>query len=192
MRARPNGRTSGELGQAVDYILHQARAAIAALEPKTTRAFVRDLSEARRVFVYGAGRSGMVARSFAVRLAHLGYTVYVIGETVAAPVQKGDVVVLVSGSGETYPVSMTAEIAKNIGARVLVLTANARSKVASFGDVVLEVAGEPSAKRDPRLAPLGTLFETTTWVFLDGVVAELMARRHQTEEMLRQRHATME
>jgi len=192
MRARPNGRTSGELDQAVDYILDQARTTLRALDAKTTRDFVAELAEAKRVFVYGAGRSGMVARAFAVRLAHLGYTVYVIGETVAAPVQKGDVVVLVSGTGETYPVAMSAEIAKNIGASVLVLTAHRRSKVASFGDVVLEIAGDASTQRDPRLAPLGTLFETTTWIFLDGVVAELMARRHQTEEMLRQRHATME
>lgn len=192
MPARANGRNASDLQTAIDYILVEARRAIQSLTPADTKRFVTELSDARRVFVYGAGRSGMVARAFAVRLAHLGYTVYVIGETVAAPVQKGDVVVLVSGSGETYPVAMSAEIAANIGARVLVLTANRRSKVASFGDVVLEVASDKDVRREPKLAPLGTLFETSTWLFLDGVVADLMRRRHQTEEMLRQRHATME
>ncbi len=87
---------------------------------------------------------------------------------------------------------MSAEIAKNIGARVLVLTANGGSRLAQFGDIVLKVAGPATQGHDVGLAPLGTLFETATWVFLDGVVAELMRRRHQTEEMLRQRHATME
>lgn len=191
---RPRSRTDAPrpLEAALEYILAQASKGLHELDPVAVNDFLDALAEARRVFVYGSGRSGMVARAFATRLYHVGYTVFVIGETVAAPVQRGDVVVLVSGSGETYPVAMSAEIAKNIGARVLVLTANRASKVATFGDVVLEVSGEDLKGRDPRLAPLGTLFETTTWLFLDGVVAELMRRRHQTEELLRQRHATME
>jgi 6-phospho 3-hexuloisomerase len=185
--AQRNGTST--LGRSIDYVYVQTRRVLDRLPPATVRRFIQELADARRVFVYGAGRSGMVARAFAVRLAHLGYTVYVIGETVAAPVQKGDVVVLVSGSGETYPVAMSAEIAKNIGARVLVLTGNARSKVASFGDTVIEIA---FPHHDPDLAPLGTIFESATWLLLDGAVAELMRRRHQTEAMLRQRHATME
>lgn len=180
------------LRRSVDYIFEEVGRLLAEAEAKAVEAFVRELAEARRVFVYGTGRSGMVARAFAVRLYHLGYTVYVIGETVAAPVQKGDVVVLVSGSGETYPVAMSAEIARNIGARTLVLTGNRHSKVASFGDVIIEFGVRGANKNRKSLAPLGTLFETTTWVFLDGVVAELMRRRHQTEEVMRQRHATME
>lgn len=184
--------TEKHLERATGRILGEARRLLAAPDPKTVEDFVQALAEARRVFVYGTGRSGMVARAFAVRLYHLGYTVYVIGETVAAPVQKGDVVVLVSGSGETYPVAMSAEIARNVGARTLVLTGNRHGKVASFGDVVIEfdVRGAPPDRKS--WAPLGTLFETTTWVFLDGVVAELMHRRHQTEELMRQRHATLE
>lgn len=184
--------TAPLLGRAVTYILKQSGRALSALDPKVVSSFVHELAEAKRVFVYGTGRSGLVARAFAVRLAHVGYTVYVIGETVAAPVQRGDVVVLVSGSGETYPVAMSAEIAKNIGATTLVITTNRKSKVASFGDVVLELAVRESAEHDPALAPLGTLFETSSWLFLDALVAELMKRRRQTELMLRQRHATLE
>lgn len=184
--------TDKALDRAVDYVLQEARRLLAAADPKAVEGFIRELAEARRVFVYGTGRSGMVARAFAVRLYHLGFTPYVIGETVAAPVQKGDVVVLVSGSGETYPVVMSAEIARNIGARTLVLTGNRHSKVAGFGDVVVEFSGQSANSDRKGLAPLGTLFETTTWIFLDGVVAELMKRRHQSEELMRQRHATLE
>lgn len=176
----------------VEYVLQQARRMLAAADPKTVDGFLRELAEAKRVFVYGTGRSGLVARAFAVRLAHLGFSPYVVGETVAAPVQKADVVVLVSGSGETYPVAMTGEIARHLGARTLVLTAHRHSRVASLGDVVVELAPPPPDANRKTLAPLGTLFEAATWVFLDGVVAELMRRRHQTEELMRQRHATLE
>src|SRR5665811_602610 len=36
----------------------------------------------KRVFVMGAGRSGLAAKAFAMRLMHLGLNVYVVGETV--------------------------------------------------------------------------------------------------------------
>lgn len=154
------------------------------------------MEHASRVFVYGAGRSGLVARAFAIRLMHLGYSTYVIGETITAPVQKGDVVVLVSSSGETYPVVMTSEIAHNLAADVISITANARSRVAKHGNVVVTVDSESEAVRsDPqraRLAPLNTLFEAATWMFLDGLVAELMERLGQTETAMRKRHATLE
>ena len=40
------------------------------------------LQEGRRIFVVGEGRSGFMAKSFAMRLMHLGADVYVIGETI--------------------------------------------------------------------------------------------------------------
>jgi len=180
------------LSSAVDYVLDEARDIIRQTDPDAVEALLKELADAKRVFLYGAGRSGLVARAFAIRLMHLGYQTYVIGETISAPVQPKDLMLLISGSGETYPVSMSAEIAHNIGATVACLTANRRSKVASLSDVVVEIKVPADADRKMSVAPLGTLFETTTWVFLDGVVAELMQRRHQSEEMMRQRHATME
>lgn len=193
---RKNGATTSQrrrpLTTATDYVLKQAKRIIAQTDPAKVEALLRMLTKSKRVFLYGAGRSGLVARAFAIRLLHLGYQTFVIGETISAPVQPNDSMLLISGSGETYPVAMSAEIAKNIGARVACLTANPHSKVASFSDIVVEIPTQSINGDRKVLAPLGTLFETSTWIFLDGVVAELMERRKQSEEMMRQRHATME
>lgn len=180
------------LDSAVGYVLGEAQRLVSETDSKPVEELLQALSDAQRVFLYGAGRSGLVARAFAIRLLHLGYQTYVIGETISAPVQRKDLMLLISGTGETYPVAMSAEIAKNIGATVASITANPHSKVASFSDIVVHVPVEGANGKRKTLAPLGTLFETTTWIFLDGVVAELMKRRHQSEEMMRQRHATME
>lgn len=40
------------------------------------------LEQAPRIFVIGEGRSGLMARAFAMRLMHLGAVSYVIGETI--------------------------------------------------------------------------------------------------------------
>jgi 6-phospho-3-hexuloisomerase len=121
-----------DLGEPLRFIQERAAAALR-LDPVVIEQFVATLQPAKRVFLYGRGRSGFVARAFAVRLMHLGYATYVVGETITAPVQKDDVVILVSGSGTTYPVVMTAEIGRKQGATVVAVTADPESDIARRG-----------------------------------------------------------
>ncbi len=149
--------------------------------------------KSNRVFVYGAGRSGLVAKAFAIRLVHLGFQTFVIGETITSPVQKDDLVIIVSGSGETIPAVMTAEIADNLGARVVSITAKKDSEIAHFADVTLYISLEcDDEEKRCNLAPLGTLFEASVWILLDGFVADLLERKNETEEDMRSRHATLQ
>jgi 3-hexulose-6-phosphate synthase/6-phospho-3-hexuloisomerase len=148
--------------------------------------------KAKRIFVYGAGRSGLVSKAFAIRLVHLGFQTFVIGETIGAPVKKGDLVCIITGSGETIPAVMTAEIAKNIGATLVVITGNAQSRITKFADTTIVLSTDCTEKERKKFAPLGTLFEASAWIFLDGIVAELMKNKKETEESMRSRHATLE
>jgi 6-phospho 3-hexuloisomerase len=149
--------------------------------------------EANRIFVYGAGRSGLVSKAFAIRLVHLGFQTFVIGETIGAPIKKEDLVFIISGSGVTIPAVMTAEIARNIGAKLVVVTGRRNSKITKFADItiVLSTECEDDEKRK-ELAPLGTLFEASAWILLDSIIAELMKSKDETEESMRARHATLE
>jgi 3-hexulose-6-phosphate synthase/6-phospho-3-hexuloisomerase len=148
--------------------------------------------KANRIFVYGAGRSGIVSKAFAIRLVHLGFQTFVIGETIGAPVKKGDLVCIISGSGETIPAVMTAEIAKNLGATIMVVTGMKHSRILKFADISIVLAADCTEKERKRFAPLGTLFEASAWIFLDGIIAELMKNKKETEESMRSRHATLE
>lgn len=181
-----------DLKDPIDFILDGTDGAIAGVSPKKLEAFLKALEPARRVFLYGRGRSGFVARAFAVRLMHLGYQTFVVGETITAPVQKDDVVICVSGSGTTYPVVMTAELGRRIGARVVAITQNPESEVANLAHVVIPLIPKDVNGQRPTKAPLGTLFETAAWLFFDGVVALLIERLGTTEDEMRQRHATLE
>lgn len=162
------------------------------IEPRRVDAFLKALEPARRVFLYGRGRSGFVARAFAVRLMHLGYQIYVIGETITAPVKKDDLVVLVSGSGSTYPVVMTAELGRRQGATVVAITADPDSEIARLAHVVVPLVPPKGNGERAKIAPLGTVFETSAWLFFDGVVALLMERLGETESSMSRRHATLE
>jgi 6-phospho 3-hexuloisomerase len=148
--------------------------------------------KSNRIFVYGAGRSGLVAKAFAIRLVHLGFETFVIGETITAPVQKGDLVVIISGSGETIPAVMTADIAHKLGAKVVSITGKKKSDISKYADITLYLSASCNDKERKRYAPLGTLFEASVWILMDGIIADLLESKNETEETMRKRHATLQ
>jgi 6-phospho 3-hexuloisomerase len=180
-----------DLRDPLDHIIAASRATLR-IDEAVLQSFLNVLQPARRVFLYGRGRSGFVARAFAVRLMHLGYQTYVVGETITAPVARDDVVILVSGTGTTYPVVMTAELGRRQGATVVSITAQPDSEIARLAHVVVPLVPPAGNGERAKLAPLGTLFETSAWLFFDAVVALLMQRLGETESTMRKRHATLE
>ncbi|MEM1735511.1 MAG: 6-phospho-3-hexuloisomerase [Desulfurococcaceae archaeon] len=157
-----------------------------------------------RVLVTGAGRSGLVGKAFAMRLLHLGFPVYVLGETIVPSITKGDVVIAISGSGRTKLVVAAAEAAKTVGAIVVALTSYYDSPLGKISDLIVRIPGRTKIAEEEdffarqiigiheSLAPLGTLFEDAAMIFLDGIVAELMEKLGKTEEDLRKQHANIE
>lgn len=158
-----------------------------------------------KILVMGAGRSGLVGRAFAMRLMHLGYNVYVLGDTIVPSIGKDDIVIAISGSGRTKLIVTAAEAAKKVGAKVIAITSYPDSPLGKLADIVVEIPGRTKIAdteldyfarqilgiHEP-LAPLGTLFEDTALAFLDGVTVELMHRLGKTEDELRARHANIE
>lgn len=179
------------LREAAHYILNQMRASVDDVSDGDVEQFMDQIGKAKSVVVFGRGRSGLVGRAFVMRLLHLGYPSYFVGETVSPPVHEDDLVVLLSGSGETFSVVVTGQIAKKIGCRIVALTAVRESSLAKLADltVVLRTTDSP---RQRELAPLGTLFEASAGVFCDALIAELMRRRGESEDSMRKRHATLE
>ncbi|HXW98544.1 MAG TPA: 6-phospho-3-hexuloisomerase [Methanomicrobiales archaeon] len=167
---------------------------------------IREILAAKRVYVMGAGRSGLVARAFAMRLMHLGLTSYVVGETVTPAVNPDDLVVVFSGSGETKTVADIAESAKQVGSRLCLITSKRESRIGRIADccVVIESrrddTGDEAAEFEIRqmmgkhksFAPLGTLFETASVIFADAVISRLMEIKEVNVEMLKGRHVNLE
>ena len=178
--------------QSLDYIQYKVKDILKDIGKKNIDKVVSAFFKAKRVFVYGAGRSGLVSKAFAIRLVHLGFQTFVIGETIGAPVKKDDLVFIISGSGETIPAVMTAEIAKNIGAKLIVVTGYKNSSIAKFADIPIYLSADCNDIERKQLAPLGTLFEASAWILLDSIIAELMMHKGETESSMRSRHATLE
>lgn len=179
--------------RSIDFIQKQIKDNLKNIDRDKIKKIEELFLKSNRVFVYGAGRSGLVAKAFAIRLVHLDFQSFVIGETITSPVQKNDLVIIVSGSGETIPAVMTAEIANNLSAKVVSITGKKDSGIAKFADVTIYINLDcKDEEKRCRLAPLGTLFEASVWILLDGIVADLLESKNETEEDMRKRHATLQ
>lgn len=175
---------------AVRYIGERVGQSLARVGAEEIGAAVDLLVKGTAIFVYGAGRSGIIGRAFAMRLVQAGLTAFVIGESVTPIVRRGDTVFILSGRGESYSSIATANIVRREGAELIVVTARHSSKLAHAATRLISLEFPEDADR-ARLAPLGTLFESASLRLTDALIAEILRRRGETEESMRQRHAIM-
>ncbi len=196
------------LKAASNEIIACIKIAMKELDMKEVEHLINLVLEARdkKIFTVGMGRSGFVARAFALRLMNLGFNVYFLGETITPAAEKGDLLIAISGTGSTKMVLTASLAAKEIGATVIAVTSFPNSPLGKIADLVLTIKGRTKAgmpreedylarqiigEREP-LTPLGSIFENNSMVFLDSLIVELMHRMGRTEEDLKRRHATIE
>ena len=125
-----------------------------------------------------------------MRLVQAGLRAYVIGESVTPIVTRRDAVFILSGQGESFSSIQTANIVRREGAELVVVTSRPGSKLAHTATLLLPVEFDEGSER-PLYAPLGTLFESASLRLTDGLIAELMRVRGETEDSMRRRHAIM-
>jgi 6-phospho-3-hexuloisomerase len=196
------------LKAAADEIVECIKLSIDQLDVHEVEQLIKLLLEARdkKIFTVGMGRSGFVARSFALRLMNLGFNVYFLGETITPAAEKRDLLIAISGTGTTKMVLTASAAAKEIGAKVIAITSFSESPLGQLADLAVTVKGRTKAgmpreedylarqiigEREP-LTPLGSIFENNCMVFLDSLIVELMHRLGRTEADLKRRHATLE
>jgi 6-phospho-3-hexuloisomerase len=160
------------------------------------QAFERAILGARRTFVTGLGRTGLMARGFAMRLMHLGRRVYHVGDVITPGIRRGDVLVICSRTGRSKVLLYYIDIARKAGARVALVAGEKGSPVGKKADVVLHLATEEphrkGGRRSRRALPLGSLYEQALLLVLDHVVVRLMDALGLDEEDLRRIHTTFE
>jgi len=149
------------------------------------------LDGAKRIFVSGAGRSGLISRFFAMRLMHSGYDVSVVGEIVTPSIKAGDLLIIISGSGETEQLVAFTKKAKEIGAKILLISAKSESTIGDLADTTFQI-GRAEQYGKVRGMPMGTVFELSTLFFLEATISHVIHDKGIAEEEMRSRHANLE
>lgn len=177
-------------------VVKELEATLTSIDETKTKQFISELLNQESVFVAGAGRSGFMARGFAMRLMHMGYKSYMIGETTTTAIKENDLFVICSGSGETQSLVAMAIKAKKINAKIALITINPESTIGKMADVVITIpAPSPKAKANNDVAsiqPMGNLFEQSLLLYLDMLVMLLMEAKGMTSEEMFKNHANLE
>jgi 6-phospho-3-hexuloisomerase len=172
-------------------IIEKISGILAATDPTYDGKLTKLLDEAGRIFIAGAGRSALVAHFFAMRLMHGGYDVYVVGEIVTPSIRKDDMLIVISGSGETETMIAYTKRAKELGAKIALLSIKSSSTIADMADIVFPI-GTPDLYTKVVGMPMGTTFELSTLIFLEAVISHIIHEKGIPEEEMRTRHANLE
>ncbi|HET9661227.1 MAG TPA: 6-phospho-3-hexuloisomerase [Thermomicrobiales bacterium] len=160
--------------EAAEIVAEQVEA-IALVDDAQVGDLLKAIGHANRIFLLGEGRSGLAGRFFAMRLMHLGNQAYVVGETTTPAIGEGDLLITISGSGETGTVVMMAEGAKNAGAQVAAITANPKSRLAGLADLLVRIPTQHKLQGSSSRQYGGSLFEQTALLLFETMVSMLAA-----------------
>ena len=155
-----------------------------------------ELLGARRIACAGCGREGLMVWAPCMRLMHLGLDAHMVGDVTTPPLGPGDLLVVSVGPGHLATMETLMGVAREAGARTLVITAQPEGPAPRAADVVIhlpaQTMADDQAGGEPSLLPMGSLFEIAQLIFFDLVSILLRERTGQTPEQMRARHTNLE
>jgi len=187
-------RLSHDLQGHLQVIIQENQQLAAQLDFTAAGALLLLIQQTERVFVVGAGRTGLALKAAAMRLMHLGLTVFVVGETTTPAIQAGDLLLAGSGSGTTSTIVKAAEKARAAGAQVAAISTTTDSPLAALATLVVVL---PAAQKQDHGGTIsqqyaGSLFEQSVLLLTDAIFQTLWALDGTPAEELWKRHANLE
>ncbi len=178
----------------MDLVHSEIEATVRGVKPRQVIELAAQLRAAPRVFVAGAGRSGLALRMAAMRLMHLGLAVHVAGDATTPAIADGDLLLVASGSGTTAGVVQSVRTAQRAGARIAAITTDPSSPIGSAAHVLVEVpaAGKTDHGSSITRQYSGSLFEQSLFLITEIVFHTLWSADDATAQQLWQRHANLE
>lgn len=181
--------------ETLDTLLIELKKVIDTSNFEQVQPFVEKILESKTIVTFGAGRVGLMMRSFSMRLAHLGFKSFFLLDSNVPNVKKGDTLIVGSGSGNTLSVANMAELAAEKDVTILLITANEVSRVAKVASCIIRLNSQTKAYENDRpssIQPMTSLFEQTLLLTLDALVIELMDVTRQSKSDLEARHNILE
>ncbi len=184
-----------EVKQVLGSIVDELSRTFDMLDEAQLEELERRVLAADRVFVAAAGRSLLAIRAFAMRLAHFGFTAYVVGETVTPAIAPGDVLLIASGSGSTATLVVMAEKARSVGADVVLITARPQSPLGALANHIVHLEAYTAKLPDSGIASVqlgGSTFEQGVLIVGDALMVHIAGSSAEKNAELMTRHANLE
>lgn len=154
-----------------------------------------EILRARRIACYGVGREGLMMKALCMRLMHLGLDAHMVGDMTTPPVGTGDLLIASAGPGVFSTVMALLTVAREAGARTMVVTAQPTGPAPAIADVVIALPAQTMANDrggPASLLPMGSLYEAAQLVFFDLISILLREKTGQSPDQMRARHTNLE
>ena len=186
-----------EIKKTLSLILDELKSTCAGLKEAELQELENRILKANRIYVAGAGRSLMVIRGLAMRLMHIGLNGYVVGETVTPAIEKGDFLIIASGSGETKTLTVIAQKCKSMDIPFGLITTDPDSTIGALTDCIVCVnAASPKLANEKHssIQPEGNTFEQSVLLIGDALIIDMTSNKslHESNIELMKRHANLE
>lgn len=176
----------------LDQIVEEIQGVISKMDENDLDNAMSLITKQSRVYAAGEGRSGFQARSFAMRMMHIGYTSYMMGETICPSMHEGDVLLAISGSGKTRRTVEDAEAAAKLGVKVIAVTSKPESPLAATADAVVVVPGRVKGESGGSVQLLSSLFDQSVHIALDALCLKISRRDNVSDADANANHANVE
>ena len=176
-------------------ILGEINLALEELDSETCESFINIILKSNKIILYGAGRVGFAMKGFAKRLRHLGLESYFLDDVTLPFMGPGDLMIIGSGSGSTPTVKVVAELAKNNGLDLILVTAKSNSPIAKMSScsIIINVPSKGDVNdHASSIQPMTTLFEQALFITLDALVLNMMQMLGESNESMKRRHNVIE
>jgi 6-phospho 3-hexuloisomerase len=120
----------------------------------------------------------------------LGCSAFFVGETITPGIRSGDILFVLSGSGETTLTLEWIKLAREQGARSIGIVGKEESPIGKTLDHSLSL--QASSKETDSIQPPGSLFEQAAFSLLESISLTLYQRQGSDPEAMRGRHANLE
>lgn len=176
-------------------ILSEIGDTVSCLAEEDINQFMEKILSSKRIFVAGTGRSDILGRVFAMKLMQMDFTVYVVGETTTPSIEAEDLLVIISGSGETEHSYLILKNAKRVGAYTYLITAHQVSRMWKITQGKIRIPGPrklSSLDNKKSQQFIGSLFGQGAFIFLESVIHKLRTKIKMDSEDIMVRHANLE
>ena len=135
---------------------------------------------------FGAGRMGYSLRAFIMRLTHMGFSAFMIGDTSFPKIDERSLVIVNSSSGETPTMKLFVDQAIKYNAKIVVITANENSELAKKSNYVI------GYKVNKTNQIMKTIYEQFTFLFFDWVVERVIVNNKLNRSKVSKNHSISE
>ena len=182
--------------EASGAVLKELQRTLSRIDPSSLERLKDDILAADQVFFVGVGRVMLSLQSVCKRLAHLGIKAHYVGEITEPHLNKGDLLIVGSGSGGSlFPLGIAKKARAAVDCKIVHIGSNPESEMKDLCDYMVRIPVRTKLYLEDEIdscQPMTSLFEQSLLLLGDILAKLIIEEKHLDMKSLWQYHANME